>query len=94
MDQITITRADIVDKIYDRIGLSRTESSDLLESVLKHINDALCRSESVKIASFGTFVVRQKNERIGRNPKTGVEAKITSRKVVVFKASQQIKDKM
>jgi len=87
----TITRAQLGEAVYQEVGLSRNESSELLESVLKHMSDALCAGENVKITSFGSFSVRQKGERIGRNPKTGEEVPILPRKVLVFKPSQMLK---
>jgi integration host factor subunit alpha len=83
----TVTRANLAEAVYRRIGLSRLESAQLVEMVIDEISDAILRGENVKLSSFGTFLQRSKRERIGRNPKTGVEAKITPRKVLVFKAS-------
>ena len=87
----TLTRADLTDAVYRRVGLSRSESAALVESVLDEICDALVRGETVKLSSFGSFVVRSKGERIGRNPKTGVEVPITPRRVMVFKPSNTLK---
>ena len=87
----TITRADLAEAVYRKVGLSRTESSQLVEMVLEEVCNAIVRGESVKLSSFATFHVRSKNERIGRNPKTGVEASISPRRVVVFKASHVLK---
>jgi integration host factor subunit alpha len=83
----TVTRANLAEAVYRRIGLSRLESAQLVETVIGEISDAILRGENVKLSSFGTFLQRSKRERVGRNPKTGVEAKITPRKVLVFKAS-------
>ena len=83
----TVTRSDLADSVFRRIGLSRLESAQLVEAVIEEISDAILRGENVKLSSFGTFLQRSKRERIGRNPKTGVEATITPRKVLVFKAS-------
>ena len=83
----TITRSDLADAVYRQIGLSRVEAGDLVEMMLKEICDALAEGETVKLSSFGSFVVRQKGERIGRNPKTGIEVPIEPRRVLVFKAS-------
>ena len=83
----TVTRSDLADSVFRRIGLSRLESAQLVEAVIEEIGDAILRGEHVKLSSFGTFQHRSKRERIGRNPKTGVEATITPRKVLVFKAS-------
>ncbi|MCS6891561.1 MAG: integration host factor subunit alpha [Rhodovarius sp.] len=87
----TLTRAQLAEAIYLEVGLSRTESAALLEAVLDRIAAALGRGETVKIAGFGTFAVRQKAQRIGRNPKTGVEVPISARKVLSFRASQVLK---
>lgn len=87
----TVTRADLYEAVYSRVGLSRTESAALVELILKEICDCLERGEIVKLSSFGSFLVRSKTERIGRNPKTGVEAPIKPRKVMVFKASNVLK---
>jgi len=87
----TITRADLSEAVYQRLGLSRTESAELVELVIREICDCLEKGETVKLSSFGSFVVREKSERIGRNPKTGVEVPITPRRVMVFKASNVLK---
>lgn len=94
MNTQTVTRADLAEALYREIGLSRSESSDLVESVVHHISNALISGEKVKLAGFGTFSLRDKKERIGRNPKTGVEVPITSRRVLVFKASQILKERV
>lgn len=94
MPDKTLTRADLSEAIYQEIGLSRSESSQLVETVIDEICTTLADGESVKISSFGNFLVRQKKERIGRNPKTGVEVPITARQVVVFHASHVLKDKV
>ena len=91
MSDQTITRAQLSEAVYQEVGLSRNESADLLESVLTMISDALANDESVKISSFGSFSVRQKGQRIGRNPKTGEEVPILPRKVLVFRPSQVMK---
>jgi integration host factor subunit alpha len=83
----TITRADLCDAVYQKVGLSRTESATLVELVLREITDCLERGETVKLSSFGSFVVRKKGRRIGRNPKTGEEVPIPARRVMVFKPS-------
>ena len=90
----TVTRADLADAVYREIGLSRTESQALVESVLDHISDSLIAGENVKLAGFGTFALRDKSERVGRNPKTGEEVPITPRRVLVFKPSQLMKDRV
>ena len=87
MVQRTVTRAELSEAVYQRIGLSRTESSSLVELVLNEISESLERGDSVKLSSFGSFVVREKGQRIGRNPKTGVEVPIEPRRVMVFKPS-------
>jgi len=88
----TVTRSDLAEAVYKEIGLSRNESAKLVESVLSLIGDDLIRGETVKISSFGSFSVRQKSQRIGRNPKTGEEVPILPRKVLVFRASHVLKD--
>jgi integration host factor subunit alpha len=87
----TVTRADLSEAVYQKVGLSRTESAELVELVLKHICECLTAGETVKLSSFGSFVVREKGERIGRNPKTGVEVPIEPRRVMVFKPSNVLK---
>jgi integration host factor subunit alpha len=87
----TITRADLHEAVYNKVGLSRTESARLTERVLTEILDAVERGENVKLSGFGSFVLRDKAERVGRNPKTGVEAIITPRRVMTFKASNLLK---
>ena len=91
MSRITITRTELSEAVYQEVGLSRNESSDLLETVLEKISETLITGESVKISSFGTFSIRSKSERIGRNPKTGIEVPITPRRVINFRPSQQLK---
>jgi integration host factor subunit alpha len=87
----TVTRAQLAEAIYAQVGLSRNESADLLEAVLQRMSTALESGESVKISGFGTFSVRQKGRRIGRNPKTGQEVPILPRRVLVFRPSQVLK---
>ena len=87
----TVTRADLCEAVYQKVGLSRTESASLVELVLKEITDCLERGETVKLSSFGSFVVRKKGQRIGRNPKTGEPAAIEPRRVIGFRASQVMK---
>ncbi|MAI63118.1 MAG: integration host factor subunit alpha [Micavibrio sp. TMED27] len=94
MQNRTITRADLADAVCDEVGLSRNESADLVESILDEISGALVAGDTVKISSFGSFSVREKGERIGRNPKTGVEVPILPRKVLVFRASHVLKDRI
>ncbi len=94
MAGVTITRAQLGEAVYQEVGLSRNESAELLEAVLSQISDALAQGETVKISSFGTFSVRQKGQRIGRNPKTGEEVPILPRKVLVFRPSQVLKNRV
>ena len=91
---ITRTRSDLVDAIYWEVGLSLSESAELLDSVLQKISDSLVEDGTVKISSFGTFAVRSKRERIGRNPKTGETHMISARQVLTFRASAQIKKRV
>ena len=90
----TITRADLSESVYQEVGLSRNESAELVDTVLEEISAALTRGESVKISSFGSFLVSMKGERIGRNPKTGEEVPIKPRRVLVFRASHVLKDRV
>ena len=94
MVESTITRADLTEAVYQEVGLSRNESSQLVESVLHEIAKSLSRGEPVKVSSFGTFSVRDKGRRIGRNPKTGEEVPIMPRRVLVFRASHVLKDRI
>jgi integration host factor subunit alpha len=87
----TVTRADLSETVYRRVGLSRSESGELVQAFLDEICDAAARGETVKLSSFGSFVVRSKSQRIGRNPKTGVEVPILPRRVMVFKPSNVLK---
>ena len=89
--QRTVTRVDLAEAVYRCVGLSRKESAILVQSVLDELADALIGGESVKLSSFGRFLVRAKSERIGRNPKTGIEVPITQRRVMVFKPSNALK---
>jgi len=91
MAENTVTRAQLSELIYQQVGFSRNESAQLLETVLEQISASLEAGESFKISSFGTFSVRQKGRRIGRNPKTGQEVPIMPRRVLVFRASQVLK---
>ena len=94
MSDKTLTRMDLADAVHREVGLSRNDSATLVESVLNHISDALVRGETVKISSFGTFAVREKAARVGRNPKTGEEVPILPRKVMTFKASNVLKQRI
>ncbi|MEP7222055.1 MAG: integration host factor subunit alpha [Novosphingobium sp.] len=90
----TLTRADLADAINRKVGLSRAESLGLVESILNLMSDALEAGENVKVSGFGTFLLRDKSLRVGRNPKTGVEVPITPRRVMTFRASQMLKDRV
>ena len=90
----TLTRADLAEALNRKLGLSRSESLGMVESILNHMSDALEKGENVKISGFGTFVLRDKSERIGRNPKTGVEVPITPRRVLTFRASQGMRQRV
>ena len=90
----TITRAQLSEAVYQEVGLSRNESAELLEAVLRQIANSLARDETVKISSFGSFSVRRKGRRIGRNPKTGEEVPILPRRVLVFRPSQVLKKRI
>ena len=92
MPQKTLNRADIVNALYTEIGLSKTESGHMFESMLGHILDNLVTGKTVKISGFGTFEIRQKNMRPGRNPRTGAYVAIDARRVVVFRPSKKLKD--
>ncbi|WP_421709636.1 integration host factor subunit alpha [Algihabitans sp.] len=94
MSGSTITRADLSEAVYEEVGLSRNESAELVEAVLDEISSALVAGDSVKISSFGSFSVRHKGERVGRNPKTGEEVPILPRRVLVFRASHVLKQKI
>ncbi|TVS00393.1 MAG: integration host factor subunit alpha [Rhodobacteraceae bacterium] len=91
MSNKTLTRMDLTEAVFREVGLSRNESAALVDSVLHHVSDALAKGEQVKISSFGTFSVRQKNARIGRNPKTGEEVPISPRRVLSFRPSHLMK---
>lgn len=90
----TVTRAQIAEAVYQQVGLSRTESAELVDAILGEIADSLVSDGTVKISSFGTFAVREKGQRVGRNPKTGEEVPILPRRVLVFRASQVLKDRI
>lgn len=90
----TVTRADLTEAVYQEVGLSRNESAQLVESVLQYMSDSLAAGDPVKISSFGSFAVRSKGQRIGRNPKTGEEVPILPRTVLVFRASNVLKNKI
>lgn len=90
----TLTRAEIAEAIHRKLGLSRSEALAMVEDILQHMCTALGNGENVKISGFGTFLLRDKGERVGRNPKTGVEVPITPRRVLTFRASQMLKDRI
>ncbi len=91
MSAKTLTRADLTEAVLNAVGLSRNESAQMVEDILEELCSALSRGETVKLSSFGTFQVRQKSERIGRNPKTGDEVPIAPRRVLVFRPSHVLK---
>ena len=90
----TLTRADLAEAVFQRVGLPRNESAELVEMVLRQMITSLERGERVKLSSFGSFGIREKGERIGRNPKTGEEVPITPRRVLVFRASNIMKERI
>ena len=90
----TVTRVQLAEAVYQEVGLSRNDSADLVESVLNEISDALSGGETVKISSFGSFFVRKKGQRIGRNPKTGEEVPILPRSVLIFRPSHVLKNRI
>lgn len=94
MSEKTLTRMDLAEAVHADVGLSRNDSAALVESVLQHISDALVRGETVKISSFGTFSVREKAARVGRNPKTGEEVPIHPRRVLTFRSSHLMKERV
>ena len=94
MVEKTLTRMDLSEAVFNAVGLSKNESADLVGNVLKHMADALVDGEQVKISSFGTFSVRNKTERVGRNPKTGEEVTIEPRRVLTFRPSHLMKDRI
>ncbi len=94
MGKRTVTRADLSEAVYQEVGLSRNESTELVESILSQISSSLVSGDNVKISSFGSFLVRHKGGRIGRNPKTGEEVPIDPRRVLVFRPSQVMKERI
>ena len=94
MGLATMTRADLVESINRTVGLPRAEASRMVESILGHITEALASGEVVKLTGFGTFTLRDKRARVGRNPKTGVEATITPRRVMGFRPSQTLRQRI
>ncbi len=94
MTEKTLTRMDLSEAVFREVGLSRNESAQLVENVLDSMSDALVNGEQVKISSFGTFSVREKSARVGRNPKTGEEVPIDPRRVLTFRPSHLMKDRV
>jgi integration host factor subunit alpha len=94
MSSETVTRAQLTEAVYQEVGLSRNESAELVESVLAEVSEALVRGEMVKLSSFGSFSVREKGQRMGRNPKTGEEVPILPRRVLVFRPSHVLKKRI
>lgn len=90
----TVTRADLGDVVHRKLGLSRAESANLVERMLYHLCHALAEGENVKISGFGSFILRDKGQRVGRNPKTGIEVPIAPRRVMTFRASQMMRDRI
>lgn len=90
----TLTRADLSDVAHSKLGLSRAESASVVERVLHHMCAALAQGKNVKISGFGSFILRDKGQRVGRNPKTGVEVPIAPRRVMTFRASQIMRDRI
>ncbi|MEN3748634.1 integration host factor subunit alpha [Sphingomonas sp. HF-S3] len=90
----TLTRADLAESLHREVGLSRADAARLVEQILSHMCEALSKGENVKISGFGSFILRDKGERIGRNPKTGVEVPIAPRRVLTFRASQMMRDRI
>lgn len=90
----TLTRANLAESLHKQVGLSKAESSKLVESILEHICESLAKGQNVKISGFGSFLLRDKGERIGRNPKTGVEVPIAPRRVLTFRPSQTMRTRI
>ena len=94
VDAGTLTRADLADVVHGEIGLSRAESASIVERILHHMCSSLSDGQNVKISGFGSFILRDKGERVGRNPKTGVEVPIAPRRVLTFRASQIMRERI
>ena len=94
MKPVTKTRADLTNAVYKNVGLSRSDCARMVESVLSIVSDSIVRGENVKISGFGIFEVRDKRKRTGRNPKTGVSANISARRVLTFRPSIILKNKV
>jgi integration host factor subunit alpha len=92
VDSGTLTRADLAEMVHEDIGLSRAACAEIVEDLLGHLCGALDRGENVKVSGFGTFVLRDKAQRVGRNPKTGIEVPIAPRRVLTFRASQAMRE--
>ncbi|MFS0737880.1 integration host factor subunit alpha [Sphingomonas sp. 1P06PA] len=90
----TLTRADLAETIHRNVGLSRADSAGMVEQILRYMCESLSNGENVKISGFGSFVLRDKGERVGRNPKTGIEVPIAPRRVLTFRASQTMRDRI
>jgi len=90
----TLTRADLAESLHREVGLSRADAAQLVEQILGHMCEALASGQNVKISGFGSFILRDKGERVGRNPKTGVEVPIAPRRVLTFRASQMMRDRI
>jgi integration host factor subunit alpha len=90
----TLTRADLAESLHHQVGLSRADSAKMVEDILTHMCESLSKGDNVKISGFGTFVLRDKGERVGRNPKTGIEVPIAPRRVLTFRASQMMRDRI
>ncbi len=90
----TLTRANLAESLHKQVGLSKAESSKLVESILEHMGDALAKGQNVKISGFGSFLLRDKGQRVGRNPKTGVEVPIAPRRVLTFRPSQTMRTRI
>lgn len=94
MTETTVTRAQLAEAVYQEVGLSRNDSAQLVDEILEEVSQALVKGDMVKLSSFGSFQVRSKGQRIGRNPKTGEEVPILPRRVLVFRASHVLKDRI
>lgn len=92
--QGTLTRIDIADAVQRSVGVSRSQSLQMVEAIIEHMRAAMEKGENVKITGFGTFLLNDKEERVGRNPKTGEEAPISARRVLTFRASQALRDRV
>lgn len=91
MDKKTMTKADLIEEVYETVGFSKKDSAELVDLVFNTVKETLENGEKLKVSGFGNFVVREKKSRIGRNPQTGQEIEISARKVLTFKPSQVLK---